>query len=771
MKENEKKEKIEKEDMKKAFPEVKITDENKSDTQEYPEAEEQKTPSNVENPNIEGLDLNSPSHNKLLIPEIKGTHDTHVFTTMKQTSVAISITVPTDHNSQVQTLEGKSFEQEENEKVDQLQKLDKQLADAPGMQIEKPKNELKDIFKSFAYKKSTDLINSDKEKQKESEINENFKATPRFPDISKTYRNSDEDKSKSMNKFSNNTKNGLIMCDFSNLSQNMLEFVCPYIYNDKLDKSEKVKYPYLNIGFIRLNWLQDTTGFTKIVLPKCKNCNWKISKFATLKQKEKIINSWVCPNCNSLNNAENVKIPEFSTTLEIVGKIPDTMKKRKILICVDTSPSMNRTIMIKNGEKQEPLIKIPSNNRKSKINVSYTMQVKESILKLLEKLYHENPNVIVGLILFSNQLTIYGDCVSQILSNTIKDSDFYSWDRESNIFSDKNKLSKVVANNYKNCIEIPLSKSYPMLIKTIESIEISLYSATALGPCLVAANELMKNSETGSQILVFTDGGANHGCGALTDTEEKDIEFYNVMADEFYKNHLSVSFYTFGEFDCSLSTTNYITEKTQGLLRRYAIPIDPPNIELPVYIDNIKDIRVELQPSNSLILLPINDIVTIVNTNMVHLHERTYILNTSTFFFEYFINPNTQANLTDYYLQIQITYSYCNLILLRTITEKLQSKDSALQPEFNQFDILLKYVAKLAMLALQNPSRSIVKEAVIDKIDKIIEFISSEKNSKTNGAIIDIRNKILKHKKAVKTGKKDDKYMSRRSEDLTCELY
>jgi len=146
-------------------------------------------------------------------------------------------------------------------------------------------------------------------------------------------------------------------------------------------------------------------------------------------------------------------------------------------------------------------------------NISYVSRlqcVQVAIETQLEALKITHPNARVGLVVFSNEVTIIGDGTQQPI--VITGDKLYNNEALFNVASEYPPLK-------------PLSESKDKLIKSISDLSES--GPTALGPAVMVSLSLLKNTP-GSTIVLATDGLANLGVGAM------DLDELMPTANQFY---------------------------------------------------------------------------------------------------------------------------------------------------------------------------------------------------------------------------------------------
>ena len=531
--------------------------------------------------------------------------------------------------------------------------------------------------------------------------------------------------------------------DYNN-SQHLLEFFNPYA-------CAKING---NIGFVRLNWLNDTSELQKELLVMCKKCNAMINSMSKVDLKKQI---WECEFCGQCNKC-TISPPKKMTTLEDLQINDTASKKTCIILCIDISASMN--LSIPNGKDKKGRKKYLM---AGKTHVSLWNQLSISICNLLENIALQYPNTIVGLVMFGNNLMIYGDCTKELFEIDGLDLN----DDVTIPFCVKSELENIVRSDCKNYMTKPISKTLLKLQKKIISMDrVPDKGQTPLGPALVASQILLENAEIQSQVVVFTDGGANLGMGKLQDGE-KDCTFYKEIAAEFKAKGIMVSFFTIGEKECKLSELLVVAKETQGIIKRDPNPIKPPEIKLPFYIEQIKNIRIDAIACKKLKLDSIYDMPSF-NNNEHHLVQiREVSLINSVFYFEYKLSHETKFG-ERLPIQIKIEYSNNHKKFRRTATDYVMVVAKMPQLNFREYDILIKYGAKLEDYALREDTKD--SADIKAKLERIYNGLSVGKsyNKKRELCIQKLHRQLhdIKMKKV-----NDDKTVTRIVDEITYEQY
>jgi len=149
----------------------------------------------------------------------------------------------------------------------------------------------------------------------------------------------------------------------------------------------------------------------------------------------------------------------------------------------------------------------PGQNR----NVTYVSRlqcVQASIENQIQNVARSDPNKRVGLITFSNEVTILGDCGSPPI----------------NVAGDRlDSREYLLELGEKTILRRPVGEAKDDLIKALWSL--SEEGATALGPAMMLGIG-MSGTSPSSQVVLCTDGLSNVGVGSLEGSEEKFQAFF-----------------------------------------------------------------------------------------------------------------------------------------------------------------------------------------------------------------------------------------------------
>ena len=310
-----------------------------------------------------------------------------------------------------------------------------------------------------------------------------------------------------------------------------------------------------NVCVIRYKTLEKESEKTVLQLYKCKKCNGYLIRYSyliPLPEKDKY--NWICEFCFNMNQnlyIENCNLPIKDCVEKCVCE-PQKLNKHNedddtsLILCLDTSESMSDSYKI-----DETLSEQLSKIRGNKIGYSITRLelVKLAMENTINSLLKKYPKVKVGLITFGTEVTIKGDCLSNLL--IVKENDLY---KESNLES--------IGKNNTNLIKSEINISSKELIKSIR--EIKEEGNTTLGPAVLLGLSLLNEAKIGSRIFVCTDGESNKGVGTFWNTEEKVKEFYIKMGNIAKEKGIVISLIAFEDCESKIDILKNMVYNSGG---------------------------------------------------------------------------------------------------------------------------------------------------------------------------------------------------------------
>jgi len=190
---------------------------------------------------------------------------------------------------------------------------------------------------------------------------------------------------------------------------------------------------------------------------------------------------------------------------------------------------------------------------KTVTHVSRLQCLQIAIEAQIKKIARETPEKRVGLITFSDEVTLIGD--GEQAPVVISGEKLSSWEKLGEIGS-QFKLTKGAR------------EAEAALIKRLWELEES--GATALGPALRLA-VAVAGSAPGSSVVLCTDGLANLGLGSLEGMSRDFVAFYTEIAEQAVLRGVGVSILSLIGSECRMEQLAVVAEKTGGHVER----VDP----------------------------------------------------------------------------------------------------------------------------------------------------------------------------------------------------
>jgi hypothetical protein len=408
----------------------------------------------------------------------------------------------------------------------------------------------------------------------------------------------------------------------------------------KLKVNKKVRKIDSNIiacTFDRLLLSNNMFAGDQIACKKCTAIVTSLSKKNVKTNENKFL--WICDFCYQENElSDKIKsldeLPnedDVTFLLEPTPAEPTTATAEAsnpgddsyLTFCIDVSGSMDEKIQIKkNNEAINKYENPDSLFYYEQSDMSRLDGVKLACIETLKSIKDDNPNKLVSMVTFSNDVKFFGDCrsIRPIIDTGNRGSynDYNTYNRPlistqqtSGIFqklkyfargssSSQTQFSQVqddsdieqipttlqaparpvqeigsgILDNKEKIIALaknqdgklkPISNSYPNLEHKLKSLRTE--GSTALGPAL-AFSIGFSTKKKGSQVCICTDGCANVGMGTIEYGDiNKAEEFYSQIADYAKKNGVSVNVISMEGTDCKLSLLGKLADKTNGTLK------------------------------------------------------------------------------------------------------------------------------------------------------------------------------------------------------------
>ncbi|KAH3766543.1 circularly permutated Ras protein 1 [Pelomyxa schiedti] len=197
--------------------------------------------------------------------------------------------------------------------------------------------------------------------------------------------------------------------------------------------------------------------------------------------------------------------------------------------------------------------------RRGVTHVSRLQCLQAAIEAQIKRLAQERPDSRVGIIAFSNEVRVFGDCGSS--EQVVAGDRLCSWA----------ELNSVSSGGGVFALGRSVKEAEADLLKKLWELEES--GATALGPALILGVNIA-GTAPGSQVIVCTDGLANQGLGTLEGNEQEMVAFYTEVGEQATLKGVVVSVLSLTGDGCRLETLSSVTEKTSGTIDR----VDPRSL-------------------------------------------------------------------------------------------------------------------------------------------------------------------------------------------------
>ncbi|PRP83129.1 hypothetical protein PROFUN_09808 [Planoprotostelium fungivorum] len=241
-----------------------------------------------------------------------------------------------------------------------------------------------------------------------------------------------------------------------------------------------------------------------------------------------------------------------------------------VIFCIDISGSMCVTMEVDKNIKMKVPPPKPSGlegegqqylpNERREINyVSRLQCLQVAIEQHIEASVRDKPNSRIGLVTFSDEVTLYGDGG--------QDPVVVAGDKLEN-FQELKQIGEQFA------VQKPVSQAEKDLKSRLWSLEEK--GPTALGPAMLLSIAIA-GARPASKVIMCTDGLANHGNSCLGSLEGKSAEYtpyYTELAEQAKLKGVTVSIVSLLGTECSLETLSIVSEQTGGSLER----VDPLRI-------------------------------------------------------------------------------------------------------------------------------------------------------------------------------------------------
>lgn len=287
---------------------------------------------------------------------------------------------------------------------------------------------------------------------------------------------------------------------------------------------------------------------------------------------------WVCEFCGEPNivNLEPEEIPQTSTVDYELQPAKDSSDENtsNVIFCIDISGSMcvtseiDQRLKLKGMEKREAKNKAISaevgdlgdqylpGQRRGVTMVSRLQCVQSAVQQKIEQIAKDTPNRCVGLVTFSNEVTLIGDCSQEEV--VVAGDRLYSWD-----------TLQEIGQSFQ--VKRSISDSKDVILNRLWDLEES--GATALGPALQLAIAIA-GAKPGSRVILCTDGLANVGLGSLEAADSEVSPYYVELAEQAKLKGVTVSVISLIGAECCLEKLSIVTEQSAGTVQR----VDPTGL-------------------------------------------------------------------------------------------------------------------------------------------------------------------------------------------------
>ena len=231
---------------------------------------------------------------------------------------------------------------------------------------------------------------------------------------------------------------------------------------------------------------------------------------------------------------------------------------------------------------------------KSSTYISRLQCVQAAIEAQVIDMANTAPEKKVGLVTFSNDVNIHGDCsqVPEIVSgDKLKDFEYIK----------KNGIDSIDSH-----LQKPVGEMKEKLTDKLYELQES--GKTALGPALLTSIAMAAQGSPGSSVVLCTDGLSNVGLGSMETKKQKEEAelFYNDLAELAREKGVTVNIISIAGEECDLETLSTITEKTGGEIQRVeadkltenfanimSAPIIATDVKMKVYLHKAMEFRNE----------------------------------------------------------------------------------------------------------------------------------------------------------------------------------
>lgn len=258
------------------------------------------------------------------------------------------------------------------------------------------------------------------------------------------------------------------------------------------------------------------------------------------------------PTKNETSYILSPPLPPEELKMEEEKVMPIKEDDCTVIFCIDTSGSMNDSVVMSAGA--------PMKYMKNPGSISRLEAVQAAIDAQITKMAKEAPNRKVGFLTFGTEITLIGDGTQNPLVIP------------SNLMNDFKGIMDFIGGYSQTYLSKTVKDNSIVLLEKLAKI--SAAGITALGPALVASVSLAVKGSAGSRVIICTDGLANNGIGRIKDSPKDQaaiIEFYTSLGQLAQKRNVIVSIISLVNAECRLDLLSPISGITGGDIMR----VDP----------------------------------------------------------------------------------------------------------------------------------------------------------------------------------------------------
>ncbi|EGR32285.1 type A Von Willebrand factor domain protein [Ichthyophthirius multifiliis] len=323
----------------------------------------------------------------------------------------------------------------------------------------------------------------------------------------------------------------------------------------------------------------------------CQQCQSILNKYSKLEKTiQENLQKWICEFCSHQNliKIEQEEIPCQEETIYLLQGPLEQNKDQKnedisVVFVIDISGSMSVTCKIENKEalKYKHNTKVCNEEfealkqfmdpedvqqyiqmyNQSQQFISRKQCVVAAIQQQLDDISEQFPNRKIGLIVFNDDVTIFGSGDKNIPPLVITGDKLQQ----------EEIIYQICKENSEKMLNLKAQDCKENLINVFQNLKET--GRTALGPALISALGLLSKQNKGSLIILCTDGLANIGVGAFDQQQHSQV-FYENIKQIAVENDTVINVISIKGEGCKLDILGQLADKTGGNVTR----VDPENI-------------------------------------------------------------------------------------------------------------------------------------------------------------------------------------------------